>query len=292
MSRPNIANTADRIRIEEQMMNGFAMTRLGNEGAIEGAILAPRARISTADAVVLGVDRAESTQQVGGFRPVWRAQLVCGVLVVLLHLLMAVALFNSSSEPLALPKTEVVAVRWMAAPAPQPAVPAPPVSPPPKVAPPPKEVPVVKPKPVARPKPVTKPKPKAVTRPQTVRPVPVQVEPSPAPAVVTKAKPSPSPAAPPPIQEAQYQSASLRNPAPSYPPLSQRFGEEGKVLLRVLVSPAGEALAVELLTSSGYPRLDAAARKMVAKWRFIPAKQGQETLQAWLRVPVVFQLRR
>ena len=108
--------------------------------------------------------------------------------------------------------------------------------------------------------------------------------------MVAKAKPSP--AAPPPIQEAQYQSASLRNPAPSYPPLSQRFGEEGKVLLRVLVSPVGEALAVELLTSSGYPRLDAAARKMVAKWRFIPAKQGQETLQTWLRVPVVFQLRR
>ena len=290
MSRTNIASAADRIRIEEQMMNGFAMTGLGNEGTIEGAILAPRARISTADAVVLGVDRAESTQQVGGFRPVWRAQLVCGVLVVLLHLLMAVALFNSSSEPLALPKTEVVAVRWMAAPTPQPAVPVPSVSPPPEVVPPPKEVPVVKPKPVAKPKPVIKPKPRAVTRPQTVRPVPAVVEPTPAPPVVAKAKPSP--AAPPPIQEAQYQSASLRNPAPSYPPLSQRFGEEGKVLLRVLVSPAGEALAVELLTSSGYPRLDAAARKMVAKWRFIPAKQGQETLQTWLRVPVVFQLRR
>ena len=271
-------------------MNGFAITRLGNEGTIEGAILAPRARISTADAVVLGVDRAESTQQVGGFRPVWRAQLVCGVLVVLLHLLMAVALFNSSSEPLALPKTEVVAVRWMAAPTPQPAVPVPSVSPPPEVVPPPKEVPVVKPKPVAKPKPVIKPKPRAVTRPQTVRPVPAVVEPTPAPPVVAKAKPRP--VAPPPIQEAQYQSASLRNPAPSYPPLSQRFGEEGKVLLRVLVSPAGEALAVELLTSSGYPRLDAAARKMVAKWRFIPAKQGQETLQTWLRVPVVFQLRR
>lgn len=45
------------------------------------------------------------------------------------------------------------------------------------------------------------------------------------------------------------------------------------MLLRVLVSPAGEALAVELLTSSGYPRLDAAARKMVAKWRFIPANK-------------------
>lgn len=269
-------------------MNGFAMTRLGDEGAIEGKILAPHARISTADAVALGVDRVESTQQAGGFRPLWRAQLVCGVLVILVHLLMAVALFNSSTESLALSKTEVVAVRWMAAPTPQPVVPAPPVSQPPEVVPPPKEVPVVKPKPVAKPKPVIKPK--AVTRPQTVRPVPVQVEPSPAPPVVTKAKPSP--AAPPPIQEAQYQSASLRNPAPSYPPLSQRFGEEGKVLLRVLVSPAGEALAVELLTSSGYPRLDAAARKMVAKWRFIPAKQGQETLQTWLRVPVVFQLRR
>jgi len=286
MSRTDIADTADRIRIEEQMMNGFAMTRLGNEEAI----LVPHSRISTADAVALGVGRVESTQQAGGFRPLWRAQLVCGVLVILVHLLMAMALFNSSSEPLALPKTEVVAVRWMAAPTPQLAVPAPPVSQPPEVAPPPKEVPVVKPKPVAKPKPVIKPKPRAVTRPQTVRPVPAVVEPTPAPPVVAKAKPSP--AAPPPIQEAQYQSASLRNPAPSYPPLSQRFGEEGKVLLRVLVSPAGEALAVELLTSSGYPRLDAAARKMVAKWRFIPAKQGQETLQTWLRVPVVFQLRR
>ena len=275
-------------------MNGFAMTRLGSEGAIEGKILAPHARISTADAVAPGVGRAEPTRQAGGMPPLWRAQLVCGVLVVLLHLLVAVAILHSSSEPLTRPKTEVVAVRWMAAPTPQPAVPAPAVSQPPEVAPPPKEVPVVKPEPVVKPKPVAKPKPvikpKAVTRPQTVRPVPVQVEPSPAPPVVTKAKPSP--AAPPPIQEAQYQSASLRNPAPSYPPLSQRFGEEGKVLLRVLVSPAGEALAVELLTSSGYPRLDAAARKMVAKWRFIPAKQGQETLQTWLRVPVVFQLRR
>lgn len=267
-------------------MNGFAMTRLGDEGAS----LAPYSRVPTAGAVTLGVDRAESTQQVGGFRPVWRAQLVCAVLVVSLHLLMAMALFNSSSEPLALPKNEVVAVRWMAAPTPPPVVPAPPVSQPPVVTPPPKEVPVVKPKPVAKPKPMLKPKPKAVARPQTVRPVPAVVEPTPVPPVVTKAKPSP--AAPPPIQEAQYQSASLRNPAPSYPPLSQRFGEEGKVLLRVLVSPVGEALTVELLTSSGYPRLDAAARKMVAKWRFIPAKQGQETLQTWLRVPVVFQLRR
>ena len=275
-------------------MNGFAITHLGNEGGS----LAPHPRISTADAVALGADRAEQTRQAGRACPSWRIQLVCAVLVVLLHLLMVAALFNSSSEPLALPKTEVVAVRWMAAPTPQPAVPAPPVSQPPKVAPPTKEVPVVKPIPVIKPKPLAKskpvikpkPKPKAVTRPQTVRPVPVPVEPSPAPAVVTKAKSSP--AAPPPIQEAQYQSASLRNPAPSYPPLSQRFGEEGKVLLRVLVSPAGEALTVELLTSSGYPRLDAAARKMVAKWRFIPAKQGQETLQTWLRVPVVFQLRR
>ncbi|WP_460881673.1 energy transducer TonB [Pseudaeromonas pectinilytica] len=290
MSRTDIADTADRIRIEEQMMNGFAMTRLGSEGAIEGKILAPHARISTADAVAPGVGRAEPTRQAGGMPPLWRAQLVCGVLVVLLHLLVAVAILHSSSEPLTRPKTEVVAVRWMAAPTPQPAVPVPSVSPPPEVVPPPKEVPVVKPKPVAKPKPVIKPKPRAVTRPQTVRPVPAVVEPTPAPPVVAKAKPSP--AAPPPIQEAQYQSASLRNPAPSYPPLSQRFGEEGKVLLRVLVSPAGEALAVELLTSSGYPRLDAAARKMVAKWRFIPAKQGQETLQTWLRVPVVFQLRR
>ena len=136
------------------------------------------------------------------------------------------------------------------------------------------------PKAVNRPRPVPS---TPVAPPRTANPVPATV-PSPVNSV-------PAPAAQP-LREPQYQSASLRNPAPSYPPLSRRFGEQGEVMLRVLVSPAGEALQVELLASSGHRRLDEAARKMVAKWRFIPAQRGQEKVQAWVRVPVVFQLRR
>ncbi len=231
----------------------------------------------------------------------WPTRLLCGGLVVLLHLLVVWGLWQPSPAPLQLPQPEVVSVRWLAEPpAPTPAAtPAPPVAvrqpPPPPVVQPPVVQQAVKPRPVAtKPKVKSSPPPKAERRPRPVPSTPVAPPrtANPVPATVPSPVNSvPAPAAQP-LREPQYQSASLRNPAPSYPPLSRRFGEQGEVMLRVLVSPAGEALQVELLASSGHRRLDEAARKMVAKWRFIPAQRGQEKVQAWVRVPVVFQLRR
>jgi protein TonB len=87
-----------------------------------------------------------------------------------------------------------------------------------------------------------------------------------------------------------FDAAYLHNPEPSYPALSKRFGEEGRVILRVLVSPEGQAEQVELRQSSGHLRLDQAALGTVKRWRFAPARRGSERLAAWVLVPLTFQL--
>jgi len=89
-----------------------------------------------------------------------------------------------------------------------------------------------------------------------------------------------------PIFNADY----LRNPPPAYPTLSRRIGEQGRVVLRVLVSAAGSPQAVEIRESSGHPRLDRAAREAVERWRFVPAKRGDQPIAAWVLVPVSFSL--
>ena len=93
------------------------------------------------------------------------------------------------------------------------------------------------------------------------------------------------------VQAPRFDADYLRNPAPAYPPASRSLGEEGRVILRVQVSEDGRAQQVLVDTSSGYPRLDRAAREAVAQWRFVPARQGQQALVAWVKVPVIFELK-
>lgn len=88
----------------------------------------------------------------------------------------------------------------------------------------------------------------------------------------------------------RYDAAYLENPAPQYPKLSRRRGEQGKVTLRVRVRPDGRAEAVEVAHSSGHPRLDDAARETVQSWRFVPARQGETAIESSLLVPIVFKL--
>jgi periplasmic protein TonB len=89
---------------------------------------------------------------------------------------------------------------------------------------------------------------------------------------------------------ASVSAAYLQNPLPRYPAESRRAGEQGTVMLRVLVSREGAAVRVELERSSGSPHLDAAARETVKAWRFTPARRGAEAIESWLVVPVVFRL--
>lgn len=84
--------------------------------------------------------------------------------------------------------------------------------------------------------------------------------------------------------------AYLHNPRPDYPPLSRRLGEEGRVVLQVRVSAEGRVLEVEVARSCGFPRLDAAAKRSVAAWRFVPATVNGAGVESSVLVPVVFAL--
>lgn len=154
---------------------------------------------------------------------------------------------------------------------------------------------------------VTPPHPKPAERRPTPQPRPVpQVQPqtlsaqtqAPAAAEVPAVKeappapPAPAPAAPAVSQsQPRFDADYLSNPAPAYPAMSRRLGEEGKVVLRVFVEPAGRPNQIEIKASSGSPRLDQAAQEAVWRWKFIPARRGDEAVGAWVLVPIVFNLR-
>lgn len=92
------------------------------------------------------------------------------------------------------------------------------------------------------------------------------------------------------IEPPRFAAAYLHNPAPEYPQISRRMGEQGRVLLRVLVSSNGVADRVQIEASSGSTKLDEAALKAVEKWNFVPAKRSNQPVSAYVLVPVKFSL--
>jgi periplasmic protein TonB len=90
----------------------------------------------------------------------------------------------------------------------------------------------------------------------------------------------------PPSFSAEY----LHNPAPEYPPMAKRRGEQGRVLLRVTVSETGEATVVLVSQSSGYALLDQSALHAVRNWQFVPARFNNHAVTAEVTVPVRFTL--
>lgn len=176
---------------------------------------------------------------------------------------------------------------------------------PPKLEPQPERPVEIAPPPRPKPKPVAKPRPKppepeplpVITAPAlAASPVvapppperPARPEPDPAPVLTSSvAPPVPAPiAVTPPVFNADY----VENPPPAYPALSRRLGEQGRVILRVLVNPAGSADDVQVRSSSGHPRLDAAARDTVRGWKFVPARRGGQPVAAWVLIPISFRL--
>ncbi|MXV45781.1 energy transducer TonB [Xanthomonas sp. LMG 8993] len=92
-----------------------------------------------------------------------------------------------------------------------------------------------------------------------------------------------------PVEAGQLQ--YLSSPAPSYPVAALRAGQQGTVLLRVLVGTDGRPAEVSVQTSSGHRALDLAARSQVLRnWRFQPAMQNGQAVQAYGLVPVSFSL--
>ena len=84
--------------------------------------------------------------------------------------------------------------------------------------------------------------------------------------------------------------AYLQNPKPPYPALSQRLGEQGKVVLRVLIGVDGQAQEAEVDQSSGFDRLDRAALNTILKWRYVPGRRAGVAHAMWFNVPISFVL--
>lgn len=99
-----------------------------------------------------------------------------------------------------------------------------------------------------------------------------------------------APAAPEPVTAPRFAASYLHNPAPDYPDVAQRRGWEGTTFLNVHVLASGRPDQVLLSASSGHDALDDAAVAAVTDWRFVPAKRGTESIDGWVRVPVVFKL--
>jgi protein TonB len=77
---------------------------------------------------------------------------------------------------------------------------------------------------------------------------------------------------------------------PVYPEPARRRGERGTVELRVKVLPDGEVGEVTVNKSSGFRSLDDAAVAEARKWQFVPAMRGPRAAEAWVEVPVRFEL--
>jgi protein TonB len=104
-----------------------------------------------------------------------------------------------------------------------------------------------------------------------------------APAAVVIAAAAPRPAV---VREPLPRSA----PAPAYPRLSVRAGEEGSVLCRLYVSERGQVTRVEVVESSGFERLDEAARATLLGWSFEPRELDGKGVASTLLHRVTFRL--
>lgn len=82
----------------------------------------------------------------------------------------------------------------------------------------------------------------------------------------------------------------VREPAPRYPPQSRRLREQGLVVLRVVIDERGVACDIDVESSSGYARLDLAAKEAVARAAFRPYIEDGTPRRALVLIPIEFAL--
>ena len=110
---------------------------------------------------------------------------------------------------------------------------------------------------------------------------------TPPPATAAISQPTPQAVVPPMVESVEY----VRPPAPVYPRESSRRHEYGTVLLRVLVDPVGRPAQIQVERSSGYVRLDDAARDAVRKAMFRPHEVNGVAQAAQVLIPIEFTRR-
>ncbi len=146
-----------------------------------------------------------------------------------------------------------------------------------------------------------------------VKPMPLLLRPSPRPQSSVRSEPSPAtlpaPLAPPVVSDnvsdqppippgpelpavsaARVDARYGRSNRLKYPLQALRQREQGRLKLRVLIASDGSVQKLEIVHSSGSPRLDQAALQSVRQWRFVAAQRDGQGFAAWVIVPVEFSL--
>ena len=117
----------------------------------------------------------------------------------------------------------------------------------------------------------------AITVTQTVAPPPAPVEAPPAP--------------PKPVQRvAPVIDAAKNCRKPEYPAASKRLEEEGLVTMRFMIDESGRVIESRVETSSGYARLDEAARAALSQCQFKPGTADGKPERSWASLKYVWRL--
>ena len=135
--------------------------------------------------------------------------------------------------------------------------------------------------------------------PAYVPPVDVQVSaPTPVNAIAAVSN-TPQPVAPPSPLPVQSNPAPVSTPAvisasscekPEYPSASKRLEEEGTVQLKFLVGVDGKVIESAVEKSSGFRRLDEAARAGLSKCQFKPGTVDGKPQQSWASMKYTWRL--
>jgi len=83
----------------------------------------------------------------------------------------------------------------------------------------------------------------------------------------------------------------LKASKPDYPSGAARLGEEGATGLKLLINTDGRVADVQLISSSGFTRLDEAAIKHAKRnWAFSPCTEGGKAVACWYQTKLVWRL--
>lgn len=117
----------------------------------------------------------------------------------------------------------------------------------------------------------------AITVTQTVAPPPAPVEAPPAPPKQVQ-------------RVAPVIDAAKNCRKPEYPAASKRLEEEGLVVLRFMIDESGRVIESRVETSSGFTRLDEAARAALSQCQFKPGTADGKPERSWASLKYVWRL--
>jgi len=125
----------------------------------------------------------------------------------------------------------------------------------------------------------------AITATPTATEISAPTAPAPAPQSTVIAKSEP--AGPKVVSAVEY----IHAPQADYPPMARRMGEEGRVVMQVLVNDKGRAEKVEIVKSSGFARLDESAKIALLRALFKPYLEDGKATMVLATASINFSLR-